>query len=184
MTKLPTKTESKLPRKLGPKIKFNDPLKGQYLELLCKGIPRTTAAKACGISYMTVLRHQKTDEEFSLMVEQAAAVATVRRIEKIEDSSDWRAHAWLLKHDPESKKDWAESGSRQDGNIVNVQINVDRSFDSYPGGLDPMAPADLVSAIGLAAHRVASGGHATEGRVARRDPAHREGARGWCAVPL
>ena len=148
------KTPSK---RRGAVVKFNDTLKGQYLELMCKGIPRTTAAKACGISYMTVLRHQETDEAFSLMVEQAAAVATVRRIEKIEVSPDWRAQAFLITHDPESKKDWAKSGIRQDGNTINVQINVDRSFDSYPGGLDPMDPANRQKIIDIEAKAEAEG---------------------------
>ena len=132
MTKLPTKPNSKLPRKRGPKIKFNDELKGQYLELVREGLPKTTAAEGVGVAYQTVLRHRETDEDFAMMEKRAGSEATRRRIEKIERSEDWRSAAWLLKHSPASKKDWAESGSGHTGAPFVVQINVDRSVDPFP----------------------------------------------------
>ena len=93
-----------------------------YLE---QGASRKAAAAAAGIHVDTLKRWIVRDEEFKCAIDIAEAAGPARqasRINQAGERGDWRADAWLLKHSPRTRDEWAEASSGTNGVTVNLQI--------------------------------------------------------------
>jgi hypothetical protein len=93
-----------------------------YLE---HGASKASAAAAAGIHYDTLKRWMDRDGEFKLAIEMATAAGPAKQAKRINSAGergDWRADAWLLKHSPRSRDEWAEAAGGVNGLTVNLQI--------------------------------------------------------------
>ena len=93
-----------------------------YLE---QGASRKSAAAAAGIHVDTLKRWIDRDEEFKCAIDIAESAGPARqasRINQAGERGDWRADAWLLKHSPRTRDEWAEASSGTNGVTVNLQL--------------------------------------------------------------
>lgn len=68
----------------------------------------------------------KSDDEFKQILEVAEFSGSAKQAERIEQAGqrgDWRADAWLLKHSPRSREDYADANAAgSNGVSVTLQL--------------------------------------------------------------
>ena len=96
------------------------------VRFLASGAPRKNAAAAAGISVPTLRSWIISDPAFGEMLEVAEASGSAKQAERIEQAGqrgDWRADAWLLKHSPRSREDYADANAAgSNGVSVTLQL--------------------------------------------------------------
>ena len=111
----------------GPAVtqKFTPETVTTIIHYLEHGASKASAAAAAGIHYDTVKRWMDRDGDFKLAIEMATAAGPAKQAKRINSAGergDWRADAWLLKHSPRSRDEWAEASTGVNGVTVNLQI--------------------------------------------------------------
>lgn len=84
---------------------------------ISKGNTFRASAKAEGISEATFHRWRKEHPDFGEMVEQALGVSEARLVNKIAETEDWRAAAWIL------ERRFPDSWTKRE----QIDMNVSRS---------------------------------------------------------
>jgi len=105
--------------------KFNPETVGTIIHYLEQGSSKTSAAAAAGIHYDTLKNWMDRDSDFKLAIDLAVAAGPAKQASRINSAGergDWRADAWLLKHSPRSRDEWAEAAGGVNGLTVNLQI--------------------------------------------------------------
>jgi len=118
----------KLPiHKGGPNLsdKFNPETVATIIHYIEQGASKSASAAAAGVHKDTLRRWMDRDDEFKMAVElamEAGPAKSASRIAKAGERGDWRADAWLLKHAPRSRDEWAEASNGSSGVTVNLQL--------------------------------------------------------------
>ena len=120
----------------------------QICEQIAKGLPMIQSAIACNISKATFYRWREEKPEFEEMVTQAVAVSEARLLNKISDSEDWRAAAWVMERrfpDRWTKKDKVEMNLNRSEGLKEIVMmfeqtndlveSVDEPSDDDPNGI-------------------------------------------------
>ena len=98
----------------------------EIVRFLEAGAPRINAAAAAGIANSTLSNWIKSDDEFKQILEVAEFSGSAKQAERIEQAGqrgDWRADAWLLKHSPRSREDYADANAAgSNGVSVTLQL--------------------------------------------------------------
>tara|TARA_B100000519_G_scaffold76964_1_gene66372 strand:+ start:666 stop:1175 length:510 start_codon:yes stop_codon:yes gene_type:complete len=111
----------------GPAVtqKFTPETVTTIIHYLEHGASKASAAAAAGIHYDTLKRWMDRDGDFKLAIEMATAAGPAKQAKRINSAGergDWRADAWLLKHSPRSRDEWAEPSTGVNGVTVNLQL--------------------------------------------------------------
>lgn len=103
--------------------------RGKVLAALEMGAPYDIAAKAAGISHVTLADWRKKDVAFAEQCDMARAQKAVDHIGVINHAGlvnkDWKASEAFLRRHEATKADWAEQG-KAGGPTINVMLQVAR----------------------------------------------------------
>ena len=99
--------------------------RAEILEGISAGIPKTTAARAAGISDDTLRRWAERDPVFAAQIEQAQTQWQARTVKDWAawTEKDWRAGQALLQAHPDSRAEWGQ-GTGKGGVGVQVVLNI------------------------------------------------------------
>ena len=98
------------------------------LKAISEGATEAIAAGLAGLNPSTLSLWKREDTKLSTAVMNASYSKAHKRIQAIEElgnaKADWKAHAFLLQHDPATKEIFSknDSGNRN----INITINVPR----------------------------------------------------------
>lgn len=96
---------------------------------ILRGASVPVAASLCGFTMGQVRGFAEGNEGFNRALSIARGFKDIRRIGQIEgasDSGDWKASAWLLKHDMDTRRDYMQEGKPS----VAVQVNNNYGGDA------------------------------------------------------
>ena len=99
--------------------------RAEILQAISDGIPKTTAARAAGISDDTLRRWIERDEVFAGQIEQAQTQWQARTVRNWAawTEKDWRAGQALLQSHPDSRGEWSQKQDGAGGGIT-VILNI------------------------------------------------------------
>ena len=108
--------------------------RAKILDALDKGATYELAAKAAGLSRMTLHDWRRKDPDFAEACEAAKANHVVEHVGVIDDAGretrDWKASAHMLAKNPLTKAEWGEA--KGGGPSITVNLSVDRGHPDKP----------------------------------------------------
>ena len=135
---------------LSPPALFNgDSIKGRILAQLAEGATYKLAAACIGVSDRTLRDWREQDPAFASACNSARAQHRVKLVKYIDRAAerDWKAAAWRLERDEETREDFASRSAHGFPPGITVVLNVDRSkvpagyehvIDGHPDRVKPV----------------------------------------------
>lgn len=112
--------------------------RGKVLAALEMGAPYDLAAKAAGISHVTLADWRKRDPAFADQCDMARAQKAVDHIGVIDHAGlvtkDWKASESFLRRHEATKNDWADQ-AKASGPVINVMLQVTRGTVAQTAGV-------------------------------------------------